>query len=160
METVKVDIQKLQLLNDRIAQMIDALNQVRMSAHGIQHTPQTYGAVPFGGGYGAYPTPQPGFVQQFNPYTSPYTPSPYTTSPYAGSFLGNQLPVPFTTPPFTTSPFTTSPFTTSPFVGGLQHAGWPTPYTGNGISHTPWDPTWQWRTGQLFPFTQTPVSIT
>jgi hypothetical protein len=141
METVKVDIQKLQLLNDRIAQMIDALNQVRMSAHGIQHTPQAYGPVPFGSTYGAYPTPQAGFVQPFNPYTSPYT-----TSPYAGSFLGSQLPV---------------PFTTSPFVGGLQHAGWPTPYTtGNGISHTTWDPTWQWRTGQLFPFTQTPVSIT
>ena len=37
METVKVDIQKLQLLNDRIAQTIEALNLVRMSVHGIQH---------------------------------------------------------------------------------------------------------------------------
>ena len=31
----KVDIRKLQLLNDRIAQTIDALNQVRLSVYGI-----------------------------------------------------------------------------------------------------------------------------
>lgn len=39
METVKVDAQKLQMLNDRINQTIDALNQVRMSTHGLQHSP-------------------------------------------------------------------------------------------------------------------------
>src|SRR5438105_9850418 len=33
----KVDIRKLQLLNDRIAQTIEALNQVRLSVHGLQH---------------------------------------------------------------------------------------------------------------------------
>jgi hypothetical protein len=32
----KVDITKLQMLNDRINQTIDALNQVRMSVHGLQ----------------------------------------------------------------------------------------------------------------------------
>ncbi len=37
METAKVDIRKLQLLNDRISQTIDALNQVRMSVHGLSH---------------------------------------------------------------------------------------------------------------------------
>ena len=31
----KVDIRKLQLLNDRIAQTIEALNQVRLSVHGV-----------------------------------------------------------------------------------------------------------------------------
>ena len=31
----KVDIRKLQLLNDRITQTIDALNQVRLSVHGL-----------------------------------------------------------------------------------------------------------------------------
>ncbi len=36
METAKVDIEKLQLLNDRINQTIEALNQVRMSVHGLQ----------------------------------------------------------------------------------------------------------------------------
>ena len=35
METAKVDIRKLQLLNDRINQCIDALNQVRLSVHGL-----------------------------------------------------------------------------------------------------------------------------
>jgi hypothetical protein len=39
METAKVDLRKLQLLNDRIAQVIEALNQVRFSVHGLQHTP-------------------------------------------------------------------------------------------------------------------------
>jgi hypothetical protein len=38
METAKVDLRKLQLLNDRITQVIDALNQVRFSVHGLQHT--------------------------------------------------------------------------------------------------------------------------
>lgn len=40
METAKVDIRKLQVLNDRINQCIDALNQVRLSVHGLSHTPQ------------------------------------------------------------------------------------------------------------------------
>jgi hypothetical protein len=38
METAKVDIRKLQLLNDRINQTIDALSQVRLSVHGLSHT--------------------------------------------------------------------------------------------------------------------------
>lgn len=40
METAKVDIRKLQVLNDRINQCIDALNQVRLSVHGLSHTAQ------------------------------------------------------------------------------------------------------------------------
>lgn len=39
MEAVKVDVRKLQLLNDRISQTLDALNQVRLSAHGLSHSP-------------------------------------------------------------------------------------------------------------------------
>jgi hypothetical protein len=76
METAKVDIRKLQLLNDRINQCIDALNQVRVSVHGLSHaslgaqagvgTPFTqspfgqtpYGAAAIGAGY------SPGFIQQ------------------------------------------------------------------------------------------------
>lgn len=34
----KVDVRKLQVLNDRINQTIDALNQVRVSVHGLGHT--------------------------------------------------------------------------------------------------------------------------
>lgn len=46
----RVDIRKLQLLNDRITQTIDALNQVRWSVHGLQHAT---GGVPNQGVYGA-----------------------------------------------------------------------------------------------------------
>lgn len=48
METVKVDIQKLQMLNDRINQTIDALSQLRKSVHayqstaGLQHSEQSF----------------------------------------------------------------------------------------------------------------------
>jgi exopolyphosphatase/pppGpp-phosphohydrolase len=41
METAKIDIRKLQLLNDRINQTIDALNQVRLSVHGLSHSTAT-----------------------------------------------------------------------------------------------------------------------
>jgi hypothetical protein len=41
----KVDIRKLQLLNDRVCQTIDALNQVRMSVHGLGQA-QGYAAAP------------------------------------------------------------------------------------------------------------------
>jgi len=40
----KVDIRKLQLLNDRINQTIDALNQVRLSVHGLSHSAYGPGA--------------------------------------------------------------------------------------------------------------------
>lgn len=40
MDTAKVDIRKLQLLNDRVNQCIDALNDVRFSVHGLSHTSQ------------------------------------------------------------------------------------------------------------------------
>jgi hypothetical protein len=38
LETAKVDVRKLQILSDRINQTIDALNQVRLSVHGLQHS--------------------------------------------------------------------------------------------------------------------------
>src|SRR5229473_2480161 len=70
METAKVDIRKLQVLNDRINQCIEALNQVRLSVHGLSHTTP---AVPFF---------QPGGV-------NPLAPAPVSLG-YAG--LG---PIPF-----------------------------------------------------------------
>jgi hypothetical protein len=36
----KVDVRKLQLLNDRINQTIEALHQVRLSVHGLTHSAQ------------------------------------------------------------------------------------------------------------------------
>jgi hypothetical protein len=55
METAKVDIRKLQLLNDRINQCIDALNQVRLSVHGLapaglSHTTGQFPSPFLGGG--------------------------------------------------------------------------------------------------------------
>src|SRR5207302_2142009 len=56
METAKVDLRKLQLLNDRIAQVIDALNQVRFSVHGLQHSAP--GFVPGNAGFNTFPWQQ------------------------------------------------------------------------------------------------------
>lgn len=55
METAKVDIRKLQLLNDRVSQCIDALNQVRLTVHGLSHS----SAIGIGGvgGIGAESSP-------------------------------------------------------------------------------------------------------
>lgn len=39
----RVDIRKLQMLNDRIAQTLDALNQVRLSVHAVAQTSQIPG---------------------------------------------------------------------------------------------------------------------
>lgn len=67
METAKVDIRKLQTLNDCINRTIEALNQVRLSVHagGIQHSAmglQGFGTPAYFGGYpgsylGAYGSP-------------------------------------------------------------------------------------------------------
>lgn len=81
MDTAKVDVRKLQLLNDRITQTIDALNQVRLSVHGLQHTsPVTgtpgIGTNPYAGygmGVGQVPYAQPAMPQYaaVNPWLNP-----------------------------------------------------------------------------------------
>jgi len=74
METAKVDIRKLQTLNDCINRTIEALNQVRLSVHGggLAHSAQMglqgYGTPAFFGGFpgqypGAFQSPF-GFAQQ------------------------------------------------------------------------------------------------
>jgi len=131
MDTVKVDLQKLQILNDRIAQTIEALNQVRLTVHGLSHTN------PYGQAYG-------------QPYGQPYGQAygqGYPSSPFAQPLGG--LPPQVGAPGLThTSP--------SPW-GGPQQFGYPgltpqfapqMPYGaqpfgpfGQGISHTsPWLP--------------------
>jgi hypothetical protein len=143
METVKVDIQKLQLLNDRIAQTIDALNQLRLSVHGIHHTPAGYptygqsqmtpfvqsspfgGAVPFTQGQPfGQSSPYAQYGAQFSPFANPYT---AYSQPY---------PVGFQHTPNAVSPWS---------VGN-----WILPFgtAGNGLSHTTWEPTWQGQTWQ------------
>jgi hypothetical protein len=63
----KVDVRKLQVLNDRINQTIDALNQVRLSVHGVHGLGHT-GAPPQLGfmsqGYGFPQTQTQGWGQQ------------------------------------------------------------------------------------------------
>jgi hypothetical protein len=100
METAKVDIQKLQMLNDRINQCIDALSQVRMSVHGLSHspgiTPNTatggfgfqdprlgpVGAVGFGQQQAGFPQFQPGFYPQ--PFVTGLSHSPLVFGGQAG----------------------------------------------------------------------------
>lgn len=104
----KVDVRKLQILNDRINQTIDALSQVRMSVHGLGHTGVPtptinpfmppglgYPTVPFQGippvppiPYGAIP-PIPPIPGLFGLSHSPYTPP---VNPFFN------VPTPFTTP--------------------------------------------------------------
>jgi hypothetical protein len=110
METAKVDIRKLQLLNDRINQCIDALNQVRISVHGLSHSPVgTIGTAPVTGyidprvtdprmadprvGYGISPT-VPGYggglahspIHQIAGY-------PAAAGISAGNPMGSQIPI-------------------------------------------------------------------
>jgi hypothetical protein len=174
METVKVDMQRLQLLNERIAQTLDALNQVRQSAHGIQHTPT--GVAPWQYGvYGAAAVPPYATTQ------TPYATGPFATSPYAAPFFaGIQHTAsafvpgaalnPYAAPFAAVGPYGVVPAPaafSSPLSWGIQHSVPPTasafgtPYAGNGISHTSWDPSWQARQTQMWPTTQWqyPVSI-
>jgi hypothetical protein len=128
METVQVDMQKLQLLNERIAQTFDALNQLRLSVHGFQHTPAQVGGWGYQAPYGIYnpigfgsPFAQQGFAQQG------FAQQPFVTSPYAAYTPGFQ----HTTAgwPITTT-WSTPTWTTPSFTNGISHATWePRPYT-------------------------------
>lgn len=86
METAKVDIKKLQVLSDRINQCIDALNQVRLSVHGLAQSN------PFGSGQGfGSPLGQPGIGGLSHTSGSPFPTmggiNPFA-NPYAGSGIG------------------------------------------------------------------------
>ena len=148
METVKVDIQKLQLLNDRIAQTIEALNQVRQSVHGIQHASSPvspYGQQP----WGQQPWGQQPWGQQ------PWGFSPYATMPFAPQYAQPFAPwqgLSHTTAPLQpwTNPQWTTPQWTSPQWTSPQ---WTTPFT-TGLAHTTWEPSWQTRTPTTFPWAQ------
>jgi hypothetical protein len=116
----RVDVRKLQILNDRINQTIDALNQVRLSVHGLGHTgvnPQGYGV------------PQ-GLAAQ-NPYFFG-APSPYQSLHGFGgqlSQLSSQLGhqgIPGGALGFQHSPFVPYPYQSpyvNPFTAGAQPWG-------------------------------------
>jgi hypothetical protein len=162
METAKVDIRKLQFLNDRINQTIDALNQVRLSVHGLSHSAGQMSGIGAGqgmglpGGYpqtfqGVYNQGVPGgFPQSFVPGLSH---SPLQFSPYgAQGMQGSQ-----------------GFFGANPVPAGFgQQAGIGAPWAQGGLSHTGletenfnrplWsDPTLVARLQQTFPYAQYPV---
>jgi len=105
METAKVDIRRLQMLNDCINRTIEALNQVRLSVHGgsLSHSApfgvQGIGTPAFVGGYpGAFASPYGISPQMFgvvpgightaanaygNPFNANVTPSAFATNPLA-----------------------------------------------------------------------------
>jgi hypothetical protein len=157
----RVDVRKLQLLNDRISQMIDALNQVRLSVHGLSHTPIVnsqvgalgypylgYGAQNFGvPGYGI----QPGFAGanlQGLPITSGFGLQHTAFTPY-----GTQGVTPFVNPGLMSTPWI------SGIGGGLFHSS-PDQLEQRLIELRATDPA---RINQTFPFafsipTTVPVS--
>jgi hypothetical protein len=129
----KVDVRKLQLLNDRIAQTIEALNQVRLSVYGLSHSPGLPSPIPFVPsavpfqGYGAMTPNFPGILPglQHTPYT-PITPFPQF-NPYALPNLAGF------TPPFV--------------MGGLSHTS-PELLEQRLMEFKPFDP---YRMAQTFP---------
>jgi hypothetical protein len=176
METAKVDIRKLQFLNDRINQTIDALNQVRLSVHGLSHSAAQLGALGGGQGMGvpgAYPqsfqggyTPgmqggfpgaqagnpglQGGFPQSFVPGLSH---SPMQFSPYGVPGVpGLQASQGFGANPLQTGFGQQAGVGASPWAtGGLSHTGLET----ENINRPVWnDPLFAARLQQTFPYAQ------
>lgn len=140
----KVDVRKLQILNDRINQTIDALSQVRLSVHGLGHTGvPTSMYQPFG-------VPTPGIAYPTFPFTglSPVPPIPYGAMPPIPPIPGpvGLSHTPFTTPvhplfnlptPFPT-PFMNPMLPTIP-TPGITPNWIPTTWTG-GLLHSTLDP--------------------
>ena len=128
METAKVDIQKLQLLNDRIAQCFDALNQVRLSVHGLSHTTAQAG---IGQGFGQQAFGPQGFQQGFGAQQgfNPYQQNPYLTqgigqNPFVQG-IGQQNS-PWANPLGLAHSTYGTP---SPYAQGMPYSQIPTPYS-------------------------------
>lgn len=126
METAKVDIRKLQLLNDRINQVIDALHQVRLSVHALQQGYQTQ-QQPYGAGFGTQAFgPFQGLVQQ-NPFQQTQQ-NPFQQNPFQQSFGQGLNPLFGQGFQQGMNPQSTG------VTPGLLHSG--TPWFGQGLSHT------------------------
>lgn len=147
METAKVDVRKLQLLNDRINQCIDALNQVRLSVHGLSHTQAN---APFGAG-----TPGSGYFDpRFSDPRLGYGFAP-TGAGLAGGLAHSSLPqIPMAgfapgmgqiSPSQIPFPIWNTPF-------GLSHTGLETEPVYNRPLWT--DPVLAARVAQTFPYVQ------
>jgi hypothetical protein len=156
METVKVDTQKLQLLNERIVQALDALNLLRLSAHGIQAIQQPWAQNVFG--YGGYGTFSPWGV--YNPFAfAPPTFAPVAGYPgaYPGVYPTNLggYPGVYGTP--TNLGAYPGVYGTPIPHASTQPIAWPSPLWGsagvsNGAPHSSWRPEWQTRSQHGWPF--------
>ena len=166
MDTAKVDIRRLQMLNDRINQTLDALNQVRMTVHGIGHSSVTPG-MPFGSQFAGGQFGGSQFAG--SPMGGQFQASPYGTTPWGQSFgaypYGPQGFVPGVSH---SSPFTSpSPFaygSVNPAIaqqwglglGGLSHTSPESMMDPTMGSRSPigYDPYYVQRVAQTFPFAQ------
>lgn len=160
METAKVDIRKLQLLNDRINQCIDALSQVRLSVHGLANA----GNPGLGIGYGGY-----GQVPVGLSHTGTFG-NPFVSPGFGGVMNPSFLPA------FGQVPIAPNPFF-QPVTPGLSHStgAWAPSAFAQGVN--PWaglspfgnegleayartgvsDPLITARIAQTFPYAQFPA---
>ncbi len=157
METAKVDIRKLQLLNDRINQCIDALNQVRLSVHGLSQGLSHTGAQSGVNAGSPYGVGQAGFgvnpFAQANPFTQA------GANPWLGQAGFGQMPVgqnPFTQGfgPGLAHSTGFSPFAqgVNPYLAGVS------PEALEASVRPIWaDPILTARITQTFPYAQFPV---
>ncbi len=161
METAKVDIRKLQLLNDRINQCIDALNQVRLSVHGLsgastgvqggigagQNPAFEYGLGLTHSGFGQNPFVQPGIGQSpVVPFGSPnvFGQVPVTQGYFPGFAAAGY--------PQQTGAFGIG---VNPLMAGLTHTS---PDALDAFRRPVWaDPLLTARIVQTFPYAQLPV---
>jgi hypothetical protein len=157
METAKVDIRKLQLLNDRINQCIDALSQVRLSVHGLSHTQANspFGVAPQAGGLGF----------GASPFASPFGGGAQTAGWIGPGFAGGLAHTPFAQAPMAgfspgvggnfplLNQLNQLPFGNVPI--GLSHTG----LEGElGYNRPLWaDPFLVSRLTQTFPYAQLPM---
>ncbi len=178
METAKVDIRKLQLLNDRINQCIDALNQVRLSVHGLAGSPGLSHTSP-----GQFGAPGPGAPYGF-PGQTPFGNQQGIGLSHTGG-LGSPFGIggmgtgvnPGINPVFGAAPMVGAapgqiPGGGNPFFPqpGLSHTGAPwsqgagftpgySPYATGGLPNEGFqDPLLIARISQTFPYAQFPVS--
>ena len=174
METAKVDIRKLQTLNDCINRTIEALNQVRLSVHGagLSHSGlgvqglgvQGLGVQGYLGGF------QPQFA---SPFASPFGISPQVAPQIAAQMFGinpNMTGVGHTAAAQTLGAF---PYAAAQTLGAFPYAAaqnlgafpytnpyWTQNWAQNGLGHTAntvgqefvTDPYVTTRIAQTFPF--------
>ena len=170
METAKVDIRKLQLLNDRINQCIDALNQVRLSVHGLSAgAGLSHTASPF------FPGVNPGIPTGFGPYgqfaggPGQFPPSPISAYQQSVTPFGTIGPQPIASGLSQGLSHTSGGWGANPGLFGQPQLGlfgqgvpfgqginpYGVPFGAEGIGAT--DPMLVARIAQTFPYAQLPT---